>query len=316
MLYKFKNLSGYLVLILVIFVLFFNGSFGLKMENESVLNIANLLDTFIIPANPGPSNNGGSSGWAIFYDLIAGSRNVTVTQMSSGNAGTANATFNVEVYTRSGTGLGGPVSIGPGSSSAGWTLLGTVPAVQGSTTNGISLVFAIPPINVDAYDTVGVAVKFLDIGPRYYGTGSPPLSVYSDTNLTLITGDVRSAPFTPTGSWFSSRALTGEIRYVISPATYIGKIGTEAPAEFKLRQNYPNPFNPITKINYDIAKTGFVSLKVYDILGDEVAVLVNEMMNPGLYIIDFNASNLSSGTYFYRLEVNGFVDTKKMIVLK
>ena len=99
--------------------------------------------------------------------------------------------------------------------------------------------------------------------------------------------------------------------------TATGVINTVTiPNRYSLKQNYPNPFNPVTKISYDISRIGFVSLKIYDILGKEVAVLVNEMKNPGLYTIDFNASNLSSGTYFYRLEVNGFVDTKKMVVLK
>ncbi|MBN1632881.1 MAG: hypothetical protein JW917_01795, partial [Ignavibacteria bacterium] len=173
------------------------------------------LDTFTLPANPGPANNGGSAGWAIFFNLIAGTSDVAVTQMSSANSGVAFTSFSVEVYTRSGTALGGPVGSGPGSSTAGWTLLGTAPAVQGSTSSGISELFTIPTIQVPAYDTVGVAVKFIGVGPRYFGTGSPPLEIYSDSNLTLITGDVRSAPFTPTGSFFSSRALTGVIRYVM-----------------------------------------------------------------------------------------------------
>ncbi len=135
--------------------------------------------------------------------------------MSTANTGAANATFSVEIFTRTGTALGGPVGSGPGSSTAGWTSLGTVPAVQGSTASGISLIFNIPPIMVQAHDTVGVAIQFATVGPRYYGSGSPPIETYSDTNLTLRTGDGRSVPFTPTGSWFSSRALCGVIRYIV-----------------------------------------------------------------------------------------------------
>ena len=96
----------------------------------------------------------------------------------------------------------------------------------------------------------------------------------------------------------------------------ITQINTELPAEFSLGQNYPNPFNPMTNIGLRIADFGFVSLKVYDITGKVVAVLVNEELNAGVYNVDFDASNLSSGTYFYRMETNGFVDVKKMVVVK
>ena len=85
---------------------------------------------------------------------------------------------------------------------------------------------------------------------------------------------------------------------------------------FELCQNYPNPFNPITTISYQIAKSGFVSVKVYDVLGKEVSTLVNEIKNPGEYSVNFNANNLPSGIYFYLLTMGNAVDTKKMILLK
>jgi photosystem II stability/assembly factor-like uncharacterized protein len=88
------------------------------------------------------------------------------------------------------------------------------------------------------------------------------------------------------------------------------------PDKFYLSQNYPNPFNPVTKIKYGIPKASYVSLKVYDILGKEIMSLVNEHLQPGEYITDFDASGFSSGTYFYRLETNGFSETKKLILLK
>ncbi len=83
-----------------------------------------------------------------------------------------------------------------------------------------------------------------------------------------------------------------------------------------MSQNYPNPFNPETKINFIIPSTGLVSLKVFDVLGKEVASLVNEVRNAGVHEVTFNASSLSSGTYFYRIETGNFVKTKKMMVLK
>ena len=88
------------------------------------------------------------------------------------------------------------------------------------------------------------------------------------------------------------------------------------PNNYNLSQNYPNPFNPTTRINFALPKSGLVTLKVYNILGKEVATLVNEVKNIGTYSVDFNASNLSSGIYFYKLEVNGFSEVKKMSLIK
>lgn len=93
-------------------------------------------------------------------------------------------------------------------------------------------------------------------------------------------------------------------------------INIETPMSFSLSQNYPNPFNPVTKISYALPKSGFTTLRVYDILGKEVAMLVNEVKNAGNYSVDFNASGFTSGVYFYRLESNGFSDIKKMMLIK
>lgn len=88
------------------------------------------------------------------------------------------------------------------------------------------------------------------------------------------------------------------------------------PKEFSLSQNYPNPFNPNTSIQYVIGSRQFVTLKVYDVLGNEVAILVNEDRSAGSYEINFDASNLSSGIYFYQLKTGKFIETKKMIYLR
>lgn len=85
---------------------------------------------------------------------------------------------------------------------------------------------------------------------------------------------------------------------------------------FELKQNYPNPFNPSTTISYSIAKTNIVTIKVYDVLGKEVATLVNEEKQPGSYDVNFNASKLTSGVYLYRLQAGSFSETKKFILLK
>ena len=85
---------------------------------------------------------------------------------------------------------------------------------------------------------------------------------------------------------------------------------------YKLEQNYPNPFNPVTKINFNILKQGNVNLNIYDASGRFVKSLVNETLSQGSYAVDFDASGISSGVYFYRLETKEFTDVKRMILVK
>lgn len=173
--------------------------------------------TFTLPANP-TANNGGAAGWAIFFNLSAGTNPLTVKSLKSASTAAANAGFSVEVFTRSGTALGGPVGSGPGSSPAGWTSLGVAAATQGPVGSGISLDIDIPDFGIAAGDTVGVALLFTGAGPRYFGTGTAPLQSFTDGELTLLTGDARSVPFTTGGSFFSSRGLVGDITYEVVPA--------------------------------------------------------------------------------------------------
>ncbi|MCB9220107.1 MAG: T9SS type A sorting domain-containing protein [Ignavibacteriales bacterium] len=92
--------------------------------------------------------------------------------------------------------------------------------------------------------------------------------------------------------------------------------GSTIPTEFRLEQNYPNPFNPNTSIRYSISNENNVILKVYDILGKEVATLVNERKSSGYYVVNFDASNLTSGIYFYTIRAGSFSETKKMLLMK
>ncbi len=105
-----------------------------------------------------------------------------------------------------------------------------------------------------------------------------------------------------------------DLRVYKTSVTLVGNEST--PVVYKLEQNYPNPFNPTTNIKFDIPKNTFVSLKVYDVLGKEVAVLINEERNAGSYRVDWNASVYTSGVYFYKLESNGFSETKRMLLVK
>ncbi len=87
-------------------------------------------------------------------------------------------------------------------------------------------------------------------------------------------------------------------------------------SDYTLFDNYPNPFNPSTKIMYTVPNNEFVTLKVYNTVGEEVMTLVNEVKQPGLYEVDFNAASLPSGVYMYRIIAGEFVQTKKMILMK
>jgi uncharacterized protein YcnI len=86
--------------------------------------------------------------------------------------------------------------------------------------------------------------------------------------------------------------------------------------EYSLEQNFPNPFNPVTTINFSIPKEGLVTLKIYNTIGEEIESLVSEIKQAGNYNVNFDASSLSSGIYFYRIHTDSFVETKKMILMK
>ena len=86
--------------------------------------------------------------------------------------------------------------------------------------------------------------------------------------------------------------------------------------DYKLYQNFPNPFNPITKLSYKIDVKGYVTLRVYNLVGQVVRVMVNEVQEPGKYEVKFDASDLSTGVYLYKLQINDFTSVKRMTLLK
>ncbi|RMD49615.1 MAG: T9SS C-terminal target domain-containing protein [Ignavibacteria bacterium] len=109
----------------------------------------------------------------------------------------------------------------------------------------------------------------------------------------------------------------GVVRELIdNPFPISVKDETNYPKSFELSQNYPNPFNPVTTIKYSVPSESFVTLKVYDLLGNEISTLVSQRQSPGKYKVDFDGEKLSSGIYFYTMKSGNFIDTKKMILLK
>lgn len=109
----------------------------------------------------------------------------------------------------------------------------------------------------------------------------------------------------------------GTMKIISTPAHTVSVSSQkEIIKNYELKQNYPNPFNPNTTIEYNLNKSSDVKVIIYDILGKEVSTLVNEKQNPGIYKLNLNGSGLSSGTYFYRLQMDGIAESKKMILLK
>lgn len=99
-------------------------------------------------------------------------------------------------------------------------------------------------------------------------------------------------------------------------ATSVEDNDPNLPSNYELSQNYPNPFNPETVISYQLPEIGHVTLKIYNTLGEEVALLVNENKSPGYYKVNFDGSKLTSGIYFYTIQTNGFTQSKKMLLIK
>jgi|WetSurMetagenome_2_1015567.scaffolds.fasta_scaffold23244_1 hypothetical protein len=254
------------------------------------------------------------SGWAITgtsssywtrndvssYGLGTGSARFNFYSVSSGNAALTTLTFDPTISTDS-------LKIDKAHAYYGTTYIDSL-RIEASTNSG------------STYSLITVLYSTTNFSAPY------ALSTVSSTSL-----------FVPTSSQWNTRTFglpvgTNKIRFnavsgygndlfldsirIISIFTGIHNIGLEIPNVYQLYQNYPNPFNPITKINFDIPKQGLVTIKVFDILGREVKTLINEVKAPGKYSIDFNGMELSSGVYFYKLESNGFMDIKRMVLIK
>lgn len=143
---------------------------------------------------------------------------------------------------------------------------------------------------------------------------------FESVDLNGITGGAITSGFAfypnllPSGYLFVGTENGGVFRMPHNPTSV--ELSDGLPSEFQLHQNYPNPFNPSTTISFTIPTSEFVTFKVYDVLGNEVATLVNENLNAGNFTYDFDASNLPSGVYLYKLQAGSFYQVKKMILTK
>ncbi len=154
----------------------------------------------------------------------------------------------------------------------------------------------------------------LDANGNACGNSSSPPSI-SGTGGTLgTTNPIVTSPNSNVSSPASVTTSGGTVTNIC--VTGIEPIQSEIPKSFNLFQNYPNPFNPTTNIGFRIADYRLVNLTVFDALGREVAVIVNENLKPGVYEVTWNATNKPSGVYFYKLETGNYTDIKKMILIK
>jgi hypothetical protein len=137
----------------------------------------------------------------------------------------------------------------------------------------------------------------------------------ADTSV-QISGKIAGGPvtITITAKDVDNSLISTKFNVTVLPLVSVEKI--EIPTEFSMSQNYPNPFNPSTTISYGLPNASNVSLKIYNILGEQVASLVNNVMPAGYHTVTFDASKLASGMYIYRIEAGSFVQVKKMMMLK
>jgi hypothetical protein len=184
--------------------------------------------------------------------------------------------------------------------AAGWNLIGSI-----STPVGVSTITSNPPGMVTSqffsYDNHYIIADTIHPGNGYW--------VKTSASGTLMLSSSSAAP--------SGQRIAIVPSMEQPPSTPEENLsGIDAPSEFALSQNYPNPFNPTTRIAYEVRDAGYVSLAVYDLLGREVAMLVNEMKAAGRYHAEWNATALPSGMYIYRMKTGTFTGQKRMLLVK
>ncbi|HCY76994.1 MAG TPA: hypothetical protein DHV28_13820 [Ignavibacteriales bacterium] len=167
-------------------------------------------------------------------------------------------------------------------------------------------------------DSILVTSNHYNISPTLFQT-----QIELDSTILLVGDKIKIRCVATDSTIFENIASNpdnGFFEFTVLPTTPLDVSNYSTDYHFELFSNYPNPFNPRTSIQYAISNSQLVTLKVYDILGKEIATLVNEEQNPGNYAVEFNPvfsnQSLTSGVYFYRLQAGDFVKTKKMLLLK
>ena len=167
------------------------------------------------------------------------------------------------------------------------------------------------PANATSFGVVAPVGSFiaLSVNGNILGTATSTGSKQSiPISGTMTTGQVMKVVVTKQNYFRYEGNVTVGVTGIVNNA--------DVPKRYSLSQNYPNPFNPITKINYALPKDGFVKIKIYDVLSREIATLVSEVKQAGYYSVDFDATNYTSGVYFYKLESGSFSEIRKMMLIK
>lgn len=287
-----------------------------------------------------------------FSTVITGHEGTILVSTNSGvnwtahTAGTASILFGVSVNGNTAVGVGGQgavvMSVNGGN---GWGL--TILGGQLTFFYSTSFVNSMTGWAVGSSSTTGsVIIRSSDAGFVWSGQTSPTTEQLFGVSFTTIdsgtaVGTNGTIIHTVNGgtSWVIQNSGTAQILNAVSfinsnTGIAVGNAGTilkttdggnvsnvhnisySVPDNYSLKQNYPNPFNPTTNIRFEIPKDGFVKLEVLNMIGQEVGALVNEKLHAGTFEVKFNASQYPSGVYFYRLNANGFSETKKMILIK
>jgi hypothetical protein len=210
----------------------------------------------------------------------------------------------------------GPDTLIKGQSGEYQITLSGGPAVQGGF-NIASFLGTLSP--VDASSQLMLS-ELTHTNPKTFSGGSVSWTFNFTAANQVYTDTIFSAGNSVNGDGFNNsqdRWNFGQ-RFVVHVIDQVSSVeeNNVLVNNFKLDQNYPNPFNPSTVISYSLPQNSFVTLKVYDIIGNEVATLVNETKSAGKYDVSFEASNLSNGVYLYSIKTNNFTSTKKMILMK
>jgi hypothetical protein len=203
-------------------------------------------------------------------------------------------------------------------SVGGDTLLGGTfgEGIFRSTDNGNTWLQVVPhgvTINSFAYHTEGKILAAADTNGVYLSTDNG--TNWSTINSGLEGREVNHITLDVNGFAFAG-TIGGGVFASSERITSVDENDGKQPDSYILAQNYPNPFNPSTTIHYQLPGKGFVTLKVFNILGQEVGTLVNEDQEAGSYQIQFDGTGLASGVYFYRLSAEEFVETKKLVLLR
>lgn len=152
----------------------------------------------------------------------------------------------------------------------------------------------------------GTIMKSVDNGATWVTQSTAGTTMLYSIDLVYISGTV----------YAYAVAVNGRVIKLQEILTSVELTDNTIPSNYKLEQNYPNPFNPTTSISFSMPQASFVTLKVYDVVGREVANLMSEQKDTGIYKFNFDASKLSSGIYFYRLQAGNFTNSKKMLLIK